>query len=489
LVILGNDVGALFSYHNARRVGVATNIRRKHTITFKLESTTLPIAQAKIFFTEYRVRERTREIKLLAYESCHPYRHLFREESKAEWVMLPKDEKDFWESTSRSKAGRQPQIRDNIIECLRGNPSKCFEKVAADIACWANGWTIQKWFARHGGVMYAQRALPLLTAVQRDKHVKFCKHLLNNWGMPTRRKILWIHYDEKWFYGWGCRANAKKCEALGLEKTHTYLYHKCHIEKVLCVAFTGYAFDKSVENGGKGVKLGFYRVQGARIAKRTVKKSRKTEDGCTKYDGVAIREMGDAYLIDCNVTGSNEGTSDAPKFSLLSLFCDHVFPKVLELVSNGGEFDGYLPGPHIDATYHDFVNDYCESKGWHWESQAPQMPHMNNLDLAVFSKMLKDHSSLLQNYSNKMAPAHEIWCTAQAVWRNMDSACIARVFILAYRITQKVIDNAGTNTFLQTHNPRTSSDCAVRSTMSSWCSHQYAAKIPRQYTHPELSLH
>jgi hypothetical protein len=117
-------------------------------------------------------------------------------------------------------------------------------------------------------------------------------------------------------------------------------------------------------------KLGFYRVQGARIAKRTVKKSRKTEDGCTKYDGVAIREMGDADLIDCNVTGSNEGTSDAPKFSLLILFRDRVFPKVLELVSNGGQCNGYFPvfqgdnaGPHIDGTYHDFVNDYCESKG------------------------------------------------------------------------------------------------------------------------------
>jgi hypothetical protein len=94
--------------------------------------------------------------------------------------------------------------------------------------------------------------------------------------------------------------------------------------------------------------------------------------------------------------------------------------------------------------------DYCESKGWRWEPQAPQMPHMNNLDLAVFPKMSKDHSSLLQNYSNKMPPAHEIWISAQAVWRSMDSACIARGFILAYRIAQKVIDNASTNTFLQT---------------------------------------
>jgi hypothetical protein len=32
----------------------------------------------------------------------------------------------------------------------------------------------------------------------------------------------------------------------------------------------------------------------------------------------------------------------------------------------------------------------------------------------------------------------------------MDSASIARGFILAYRIAQKVIDNGGTNSFLQT---------------------------------------
>jgi hypothetical protein len=165
-----------------------------------------------------------------------------------------------------------------------------------------------------------------------------------------------------------------------------------------------------------------------------------------------------AYLIECNVTGSDEGTSDKPKFSLMSLFRDHVFPKVLDLVSKGGEFEDYLPvfqgdnaGPHIDATYHNFVKEHCEKTGWRWEPQAPQMPHMNNLDLAVFPKMSKDHSRLLQNYSNKMAPPEAIWKTAESVWRHMDSASIAKGFVLAYRIAQKVIDNGGTNTFLQTH--------------------------------------
>jgi hypothetical protein len=77
------------------------------------------------------------------------------------------------------------------------------------------------------------------------------------------------------------------------------------------------------------------------------------------------------------------------------------------------------------------------------------MPHMNNLDLAVFPAMSKRHSALLHNYSNKMAPREEIWKTAQTVWRELESASIARGYLLAYRIANKVIEYKGENTFLQ----------------------------------------
>ncbi len=82
----------------------------------------------------------------------------------------------------------------------------------------------------------------------------------------------------------------------------------------------------------------------------------------------------------------------------------------------------------------------------------PKMPHLKNLDLAVLPEMSKKHSKLLQRNSNRMATPEEIWSTAESVWKNMDSASIARGFILAYRIAQKVINNGGTNTFLQTQN-------------------------------------
>ena len=224
----------------------------------------------------------------------------------------------------------------------------------------------------------------------------------------------------------------------------------------MCVAFTAYGYDSSFKNGGKGVKLGFYRTQGERVAKKQLKESSHDENVSIHFDGEIIREKGNAYLIDCNVTGSDEGKADKTKFSLMSLFRDHIFPKALDLASKGSDFKDYIPvfqgdnaGPHIDATYHNFFRDYCREKGWRWDPQAPQMIHMNNLDLTVLTKTPKDHIILQQQHSNKMAPPEEIWKTAKSVWRNMDSAFIARGFILAYRNLQKVIDNSGTNKFHQ----------------------------------------
>ena len=50
-------------------------------------------------------------------------------------------------------------------------------------------------------------------------------------------------------------------------------------------------------------------------------------------------------------------------------------------------FQGDNTGPHQDATFLNCVRDHCRGKGWHWEPQAAQMPHMNALDLSVFPCM------------------------------------------------------------------------------------------------------
>ena len=61
-----------------------------------------------------------------------------------------------------------------------------------------------------------------------------------------------------------------------------------------------------------------------------------------KYDGPVLREKGDTYLVDSNVTGSNNGTSDKPHFALMDLFRDHVLAKIMELVGPGGAYAGYM---------------------------------------------------------------------------------------------------------------------------------------------------
>jgi hypothetical protein len=57
-----------------------------------------------------------------------------------------------------------------------------------------------------------------------------------------------------------------------------YLCHKCHINKVMAVTFTTYAFDSNVKNGGHGIKLGLYHVQAAHVAQQDVRQSRHNED-------------------------------------------------------------------------------------------------------------------------------------------------------------------------------------------------------------------
>ena len=102
--------------------------------------------------------------------------------------------------------------------------------------------------------------------------MKFSKLLQSNWNLP-KAKYLWIHYNEKWFYGFVTRSNAKKCPELGLKKEMHAIYHQNHISKVMPVAFTGYTVDDHVENEGDGLKLGFFRVQLARVAAKQVRKS------------------------------------------------------------------------------------------------------------------------------------------------------------------------------------------------------------------------
>ena len=115
----------------------------------------------------------------------------------------------------------------------------------------------------------------------------------------------------------------------------------------MAIAVVGYAFDRKMENGGHGIKIGLFRSSAGKVAHRQVRESRRDEQGNLHYDGKVLREKGDVYMVDCNVTGSDSGTASQPKFPLKG-----------RLVGPGGKYEGYLPvfqgdnaGPHEDTSY------------------------------------------------------------------------------------------------------------------------------------------
>ena len=233
-------------------------------------------------------------------------------------------------------------------------------------------------------------------------------------------------------------------------------YHRNHINKTMAVAFTAFAFEDSIENGGRAHKLGFYRAQSKKVAERQVRAAVRMDDGSIRRTGRVIKERGKLYPTDVSVTGSDPGTAKDPKFPLKTLFEHKIFSDIEELVGEGGKFEGHTPviqgdnaGPHAEADFVRYVEEFCSSKGWYWEPQAPQMPHINVLDLSVFPNMSKRHTSLCRDQEGlKVLEEDEIWDAAEEVWRTLPECKIASAYVQAYRIAAKVIKEKGSNSFL-----------------------------------------
>ena len=190
------------------------------------------------------------------------------------------------------------------------------------------------------------------------------------------------------------RRDAKACEELGVDQKAFQAYHRNHINKVMGIAFTAFAFEDCIMNGGKAHKVGFFRSQSYKVAEKQQRQMVRQTDGRIRATGPIVRRKDDLYLIDCCVTGSTDGTSTDPKFSLARLFRNGIRQRVKELVGPGGRFEGHTvifqadsAGPHIEKAFVDEFDNMCEEEGWYKENQAPQMPHMNTCDLTVFPAM------------------------------------------------------------------------------------------------------
>ncbi len=89
-------------------------------------------------------------------------------------------------------------------------------------------------------------------------------------------------------------------------------------------ATVGYCFEGTPENGGEGLLIGLNRCQAFKVA------------GGTRI------VKGDCLLTDCNVTGTDVGTPDKPKFALRTLWEFGLLPSLDALVATGGQCEGAL---------------------------------------------------------------------------------------------------------------------------------------------------
>ena len=106
-------------------------------------------------------------------------------------------------------------------------------------------------------------------------------------------------------------------------------------------AFTAFAFEDCIENGGEAIKLGMFRAQSFKVAEKEVREGVRQEDGTMRMTGPIKRKRDDLYLVDCAVTGSSDGTAKDPKCSLQRVFEHCIFPAVQKLVVAGGKYEGY----------------------------------------------------------------------------------------------------------------------------------------------------
>jgi hypothetical protein len=94
-------------------------------------------------------------------------------------------------------------------------------------------------------------------------------------------------------------------------------------------ATVGYYFNGSPENGGEGLLIKLQRCQAYKVAQKAY-----------RAKGGHRVQKGDCLLTDCNVTGTDTGTPDKPKFALRLLWEHGLLPQFDALVGPGGLREG-----------------------------------------------------------------------------------------------------------------------------------------------------
>jgi hypothetical protein len=231
---------------------------------------------------------------------------------------------------------KQELMKECISDALQkhqgGNCMRSFASLAKATGEWCNKNTIMNWLeSQPDFCMYTKRIRPGLTDVNREKQIEFSKHVHRRWGLPDNQKVLWTMSDEKWWFGLVSRTFAKMCPALGIDKEVFAVHHKKHIRKLMAHATVGYCFTGGPENGGEGILIQLQRCQAYKVAQKGY-----------RGKGGRLVKKGELLLTDCNVTGTDTGTPDNPKFALKLFWEFCLLPSLDALVAEGGQCEGAI---------------------------------------------------------------------------------------------------------------------------------------------------
>ena len=238
------------------------------------------------------------------------------------------------------------------------------------------------------------RVLPMLTTQTKLLRLQWAKAFHVFWHgarlIAKSVQILLCMNDKKCFFALKVRKFQKSVLFFGVTRQFHSVHHKSHIEKVLCLATTGFLpFNNNINEGGRSVKIHLQRAGGLVPAKKDSYKRVYKQDGTYHYPQVPqnrLRVAGELYFENWEITGSDKGSKKSPKFSLLKYWSDKLLPALdaqaqqLERDTNKKiivRFQWDNAGPHTNQRLKNFLTLEFDRRGWLFTPQPPNSPLTN----------------------------------------------------------------------------------------------------------------
>jgi hypothetical protein len=159
------------------------------------------------------------------------------------------------------------------------------------------------------------------------------------------------------------------------------------------------------------------------------------------------------YFEGMEVTGSNEGSEEKPKFALKKYFEDVMLPRLDDLAREHGcvvrfQWDG--AGPHTEAGLVKYLQSEFDRRGWMLACQCSQTPPVNVQDACIFPSLSKSQSKAQAMATGKRClREEEIWEASKAAFDRMALPTIARSYASHMQVVAAIVDCNGTNDFMR----------------------------------------